>query len=79
MTQWFWHTYDVIEKTFFYTLTRKIIGNISFLFLFQLANFYLFYALMSSPAESQDSYQSTLITLFILSTLCFAGTVKGTW
>ena len=75
MTQWFWHTYDVIEKTFFYTLTRKIIGNISFLFLFQLANFYLFYALMSSPAESQDSYQSTLITLFILSTLSFAFTI----
>lgn len=75
MAQWFWHTYDVIEKTFFYTLTRKIIGNISFLFLFQLANFYLFYAMISSPPAQHESYQSTLMTLFILSTLSFGFTI----
>ncbi|GGF55356.1 methyl-accepting chemotaxis protein [Alteromonas lipolytica] len=75
MTNWFWRTYDVIEKTFFYTLTRKIIGNISFLFLFQLANFYLFYALISSPPEQHQSYQPMLLLLFVLSTLSFAFTI----
>lgn len=73
--QWFTNTYDFIEKTFFFTLTRKIVGNISFLFLFQIANYYLFYVLMSSPAEEKGSIEALLIVLFICSLLSFVFTV----
>ncbi|MDC8830795.1 methyl-accepting chemotaxis protein [Alteromonas gilva] len=75
MMQWFLRSYDAIEKTFFYTLTRKIVGNITFLFLFQLANFYLFYALLNTPQDAQAPMQTTLLVLFVLSTLSFAFTV----
>ncbi|WP_273437971.1 hypothetical protein [Sedimenticola selenatireducens] len=36
--------YTQIEKSFFYTLTRKIIGNVGFLLLFQLLTFWLAYS-----------------------------------
>lgn len=67
--------YDFIEKTFFFTLTRKIIGNIGFLFLFQVANFYLFYLWATSSSLEQTAIKETLITLFVLSTLSFGFTI----
>ncbi|MFC3095222.1 methyl-accepting chemotaxis protein [Alteromonas sediminis] len=73
--QAFWQLYDVIERTFFYTLTRKIIGNITFLFLFQVANFYLFYQVAATPAEERTSLTSAMITLFVLGTFSFAFTI----
>ena len=75
MIQWFQSTYDFIEKTFFFTLTRKIVGNILFLFCFQLANFYLFFAMLNTDAEHQSGLQSTLIVLFVLSSLSFGFTI----
>ncbi len=73
--QTFWQLYDVIERTFFYTLTRKIIGNIAFLFLFQVANFYLFYQVASAPSDEQTSLFSAMVTLFVLGTFSFAFTI----
>lgn len=73
--QTFWQLYDVIERTFFYTLTRKIIGNIAFLFLFQVANFYLFYQVASAPSDEQASLFSAMVTLFVLGTFSFAFTI----
>ena len=75
MMQWFCRCYDFIEKTFFFTLTRKITGNIGFLFLFQVANVYLFYLWMSSPNTEQTRITETLVILFILSTLSFGFTI----
>lgn len=73
--QAFWRIYDVIERTFFYTLTRKIVGNITFLFLFQVANFYLFYQVASAPSEERSSLFSAMITLSILGAFSFAFTI----
>lgn len=73
--QTFWQLYDVIERTFFFTLTRKIIGNIAFLFLFQVANFYLFYQVASAPSGEQTSLFSAMVTLFVLGTFSFAFTI----
>lgn len=74
------NVYDFIEKKFFFTLSRKIIGNIGFLFLFQVANIYLFYAWMSSPDISspengQAAIKDIFVALFILSGLSFAFTI----
>lgn len=71
----FWQMYDVVERTFFYTLTRKIVGNITFLFLFQVANFYLFYQVASAPTDERSSLFSAMITLSILGAFSFAFTI----
>jgi methyl-accepting chemotaxis protein len=73
--QAFWRIYDVVERTFFYTLTRKIVGNITFLFLFQVANFYLFYQVASAPSDERSSLFSAMITLSILGAFSFAFTI----
>ena len=73
--QTFWQVYNVVEKTFFFTLSRKIIGNISFLFIFQIINFYLFYSMLSAPPEEQHAMQGTVISVFVISTLCFGFTI----
>ncbi|BFT30898.1 hypothetical protein D210916BOD24_20740 [Alteromonas sp. D210916BOD_24] len=73
--QAFWHIYGNIERTFFNTLTRKIVGNILFLFFFQVANFYLFYQVASAPSEQQASLFSAMVTLFILGTCSFGFTI----
>ena len=73
--QAFWQLYDVIERTFFYTLTRKIVGNITFLFLFQVANFYLFYQVASAPSDERSSLFSAMITLSVLGAFSFAFTI----
>ena len=73
--QTFWQMYNVVENTFFFTLSRKIIGNISFLFIFQIINFYLFYSMLSAPPEEQHAMQGTVISVFVISTLCFGFTI----
>lgn len=73
--QTFWQLYNVIEQQFFFTLSRKIIGNISFLFVFQIINFTMFYSMLSAPPEQQQAMQGTVITVFVISTLCFGFTI----
>jgi methyl-accepting chemotaxis protein len=73
--QAFWQIYDVIERTFFYTLTRKIVGNITFLFLFQVANFYLFYQVAAAPSDERASLFSAMVTLSVLGAFSFAFTI----
>jgi len=59
--------YTQIEKSFFYTLTRKIIGNVGFLLLFQFLTFWLAYShisdtrsmLQNSTADSALAEQLT--------------------
>ncbi len=73
--QVFWQFYDVIERRFFNTLSKKIAGNILFLFFFQVANFYLFYQVAAAPSDQQSSLFSAMVTLFILGMLSFAFTI----
>ncbi len=75
MIEWFKNGYDFIEKKFFFTLSRKIIGNIGFLFLFQIVNVYLFYILISYPDTYQSTIKEIVVTLFIFSTLSFGFTI----
>lgn len=44
--------YNFLEQTLFYTLTRKIVGNLSFVFLFQVITLFWLY---NSLAENQQS------------------------
>lgn len=71
----FWQLYNTVERTFFYTLSRKIIGNILFLFLFQLAAFYLLYQYAGADADSQASLKNWSLVLFIGSLMCVAFTL----
>ena len=73
--EWFKSIYDFIEKTFFFTLSRKIIGNIGFLFLFQIANLYLFSSWMSSPDIDEGTMKMVSTILFIVSALSFIFTI----
>ena len=43
--------YNYIEQTFFFTLTRKIVGNLSFVFLFQAITLFWLY---DSLSEQQN-------------------------
>jgi methyl-accepting chemotaxis protein len=38
--QWFRSTYNQIEKAFFYSLNRKIVGNLAFLFAIQMLSYF---------------------------------------
>lgn len=67
--------YNTIERTFFYTLSRKIIGNITFLFLFQIASFYLLYQYAHADEASKDGLVSASWVLFFVSLASFAFTI----
>lgn len=73
--QAFWRLYSVIERTFFYTLSRKIIGNMAFLFCFQLAAFYLLYLYANAEAADKTMLATASVTLFVLSLISFIFTV----
>ncbi|GHB61556.1 hypothetical protein GCM10008107_08030 [Psychrosphaera saromensis] len=73
--EWFKSIYDFIERKFFFTLSRKIIGNIGFLFLFQIANLYLFSNWLSSPDIDEDTMKMVSTILFIVSALSFIFTI----
>ncbi|WP_147301920.1 methyl-accepting chemotaxis protein [Thalassotalea euphylliae] len=71
----FWKLYSFIETSFFYTLSRKIIGNIGFLLLFQIAAFVLFLQLDGASAEQTETILTWGKTLFALSFLAFGFTL----
>jgi methyl-accepting chemotaxis protein len=73
--EWFKSIYDFIERKFFFTLSRKIIGNIGFLFLFQIANLYLFSNWLSSPDIDEGTMKMVSTILFIVSALSFIFTI----
>lgn len=81
--------YTQIEKRFFYTLTRKIIGNVGFLLLFQLLGFAVVYdhiettrqvlqnqtaeALTTQLTTNLDSHLTLMIALTLLSVVVAIG------
>ncbi|WP_372768079.1 methyl-accepting chemotaxis protein [Pseudoalteromonas sp.] len=48
--------YETIEKTFFFTLTRKIFGNLSFLFAFQIITLVWLYQEITANGQANISY-----------------------
>jgi len=55
MKKLFWSLYAFIERTFFFNLKRKIIGNLGFLFIFPLMGFVLLYHLLDKiPGDNQE-------------------------
>ncbi|AWL12750.1 Methyl-accepting chemotaxis protein PctB [Saliniradius amylolyticus] len=62
--------YYQIEKTFFYTLTRKIVGNVTFLFLFQVLTLWL---LISDAPWTQSGWLVGLLA--VISVLAFVFTI----
>ncbi len=74
MRELFWDMYNAVEKTFFYNLNRKIIGNISFLFLFQLMTFWLVY-LNRDQSLSEHAFTDWLVLLTVASLGAFVFTI----
>ena len=60
--------YNYIERTFFYTLTRKIVGNLSFVFLFQAITLFWLY---QSLSEQHSTSAFWLLTLVIVAGFAF--------
>ena len=60
--------YNYIEQTFFFTLMRKIVGNLSFVFLFQAITLFWLY---DSLSEQQNLGLFWLLTLVIISGFAF--------
>ena len=48
--------YNFIEQTFFYTLTRKIVGNLGFVFAFQAITLIWLYSSLSENQQSTWDY-----------------------
>lgn len=44
--------YNYIEQTFFFTLTRKIVGNLSFVLLFQAITLFWLHQSLSEQQQS---------------------------
>lgn len=65
MKELFWDLYNAVEKTFFFNLNRKIIGNVSFLFLFQILAFVILYSERSSEASHVTPFNVAFILLSI--------------
>ena len=53
--------YNYIEQTFFYTLTRKIVGNLSFVFLFQAITLFWLYKSLSDQHSTSAFWLLTLV------------------
>lgn len=75
MSSGFWKLYSFIENTFFYTLSRKIFGNMMFLLLFQVAALVLLFNLDGASPERAESLISWGKALFVFSLLAFAFTI----
>lgn len=56
--------YQSLEKSFFYTLTRKLVGNILFLFFLQLLLFGVFYYKFAAISASETIDREVLQALF---------------
>lgn len=67
--KWFYSLYNQIEKSFFYTLNRKIVGNLSFLFAIQLISYLQIGTLVA------DEEKSSLYGIMVCSTLAFGFTL----
>ena len=58
--------YETIEKTFFFTLTRKIFGNLSFLFAFQIMTLVWLYQELAASGNTSASF-------WLLTIMCIGG------
>jgi methyl-accepting chemotaxis protein len=67
----FWRIYDFIERTFFYTLTRKINGNLIFLFLVQVITISSLYNYATATASAEGDLQITVTILVAVSAISF--------
>lgn len=67
--KWFYSLYNQIEKSFFYTLNRKIVGNLSFLFAIQLISYLQIGTLVANEEKS------SLYGIMVCSTLAFGFTL----
>ncbi|WP_234399090.1 methyl-accepting chemotaxis protein [Pseudoalteromonas sp. T1lg75] len=65
----FMRIYNYIEQTFFYTLTRKIVGNLSFLLLLQLLSLFWLYQALAASGQGLGLF--IVLTLVILSGFVF--------
>lgn len=66
---WFMRMYNYIEETFFYTLTRKIVGNLSFLFALQLLTLVWLYRELC--AQEQGLALFAVISLLVVGGFIF--------
>ena len=67
--QWFQSMYNQVEKAFFYTLNRKILGNLLFLFAIQILSYFQLSSLIP------EDKQAGLYGIVTLSSLAFAFTL----
>jgi len=67
--QWFQSIYNQVEKAFFYTLNRKILGNLLFLFTIQILSYFQLSSLIP------EDKQAGLYGIVALSSLAFAFTL----
>ncbi len=61
--------YNFVEQTFFYTLSRKIVGNLGFLLLFQVISLVWLYSELAHSGASMGLFW--LITIVILAAFVF--------
>ncbi|PHR97500.1 MAG: chemotaxis protein [Blastopirellula sp.] len=57
--QWFISIYNQVEKVFFYTLNRKILGNLAFLFTIQILSYFQLSSLI--PEDKQSSLYGIIL------------------
>jgi len=67
--------YTKIEQAIFFTLSRKIWGNMLFLFLFQLVSFILLFQILEAPNDQKSSYVLTINVLIVCSVIAFGFTI----
>ena len=67
--QWVVSVYNWVEKSYFYTLNRKILGNLGFLFAIQVGSYFYLSGLIS------DDKQGGLYSAILFSSAAFAFTV----
>ena len=75
MTSGFWKLYSFVESTIFFTLSRKILGNMGFLLLFQVACFAIFLQLDGASPEQSETLFTWGKILFVLNFLAFGFTI----
>ncbi|PHI38568.1 chemotaxis protein [Pseudoalteromonas sp. GCY] len=61
--------YNFLEETFFFTLTRKIVGNLGFLLLFQAISLFWLYSELSQSSANMGLFW--LITIVIIAAFAF--------
>lgn len=74
MDSGFWKLYSQIEKTFFFTLSRKILGNLTFLLAFQIASFIILLQIESNASTDNTVLFSWAKWLFAINVAAFCFT-----